>query len=635
MRRRWIVLPLLVVAIAAAALLFSRSGIEGKLRQRVVEELSDRLGGTVELDTVRLTGHDAVVLEGLHWIPDGGPVESLAVARIELDVDGASLLDGEPRIRGVRVVEAVIGLAGVDEQPAEASGGDEVERPTQALLQRGMDLTTGDLPEALTGPLSRARSVMLPDAGMALQASRLTGVRGLGEVDALEGNAWFTADGALHGELRGALEDGVAVSGNLELVTGAPPRGTVAIEGVPLGRLTTTLPLPEGSSWQGGVADLSFTTRADEGDLAPRWDLRADVRELELTLAELGGLPLMVEARQKVRIRPEPDASRVEIEDWRWSFNGVSGTGSGRVSDLDGEPDLRLVLQLEDVPYADIAAALPEQILPPEWGIQLGGTLDLTVRVGGALHDRPAWDLGWKGDWSRLSLRSSHVGEEITSLNEPFRYSISRKDREPLERVMGPEDSHFLSLRLINPDLVAAVLVCEDATFYKHQGFDERELRKALLENLREGGSGRGGSTITQQVAKNLFLSGERTWTRKLQEALLAWRLETSLDKDRILEIYLNRAEWGPGIYGVRDAAHHYFGTSTSQLNTWECIFLATLLPSPVRYHGYFHPGGQVTPRWEENMQLALERMHHQRYLDDDEYQAAASRLLRFTSCGR
>ena len=634
MKRRWIALvALVVIAAGATALLLSRSGIEGRLRERVIQELTERLGGTVELDAVRLG--DSVVLEGLRWTAADGPVERLAVARIELDVDGASLLDGDPRVRGVRVIEPRAELRAPIED-AEAVAPDAPDaRPTAAMLRRAMELTTGTLPDALAGPLARVRGVMMPDAGIALRGGSVRGAPGVGEVAEVEGNAWFGAGGALHGELRGTLEDGAALSANLEIAEGEPPRGTVAVENVPLERLTTTLPLPEGSSWRGGRADLAFTTRVDEQDLAPRWDLRADVREMELTLVELGGIPLMVAARQRLTIRPEPDVSRVDIEDWRWSFNGVSGTGSGRVSDLEGEPDLRFVLQLEDVPYADIVAALPERILPPEWGIELGGTLDLTVRVGGPLHDRPAWDLGWKGDWSRLSLRSSSAGVEITSLAEPFDYTIPRKDREPLRRVMGPEDSHFLSLRMINPDLVAAVLVCEDATFYKHQGFDERELRKALLENLREGGGGRGGSTITQQVAKNLFLSGERTWTRKLQEALLAWRLETSLDKDRILEIYLNRAEWGPGIYGVRDAAHHYFGTSTRQLNTWECIFLATLLPSPVRYHGYFHPGGSVTPRWEENMQLALDRMHHQRYIDDGEFQAASARLLRFTSCGR
>ena len=670
MRRKWLLAAVAVAVVAAGALLwFSRSGIEGEVRRRVVEELTERLGGEVVLERVRVAGHDELVIEGFRWVPGEGQgrIQSLSVAAIELDVDAAALVAGDARIRGVAVRGAVVELGEVgatesepvcrtteseptcrttesepvcrtteSESESETVAAAEAEegRPTSELLRRAVSATTDVAPDALAGPLGKLSGVLVADASITVTGGEIRGAPGIGDVVGIEGSAWLTDEGVLHGEVRGKPSTGEAIDATFDLAADRPLLGSIGLEGVALDRLTTTLPLPEGSTWEGGLVDLSFATRADAGDGTLRWDLSADVRELSVSLAEFGNLPLLVELRQMVELKPEPDVARIEIVDWRWSFNGVSGTGSGRISELDAEPDLRLVLQLQDVPYASIAAGLPEQILPREWGIELGGTLDLTVRVGGPLQDRSAWDLGWKGDWSRLSLRSSQVGEEITSLAGEFSYTIPRKDREPLQRVMGPRDSHYLPLRMINPHLVAAVLVCEDATFYKHGGFDERELREALLENLREGGGGRGGSTITQQVAKNLFLTGERTWTRKLQEALLAWRLESSLDKDRILEIYLNLAEWGPGIYGIRDAAHHYFGTSTRQLNTWECIFLATLLPSPVRYHGYFHPGGQITDGWREHMDLALYRMHHQRYLGDDEHAAAQSRTLRFSPCG-
>ena len=669
MRRKWLLAAVAVAVVAAGALLwFSRSGIEGEVRRRVVEELTERLGGEVVLERVRVAGHDELILEGFRWVPGEGPgrIQSLAVAAIELDVDAAALVAGDARIRGVAVRGPVVELVAgggdagseteTETEPCRTTETEsesetetetesatepmcrttesEDERPTSELLRRAVSVTTDVAPDALAGPLAKLSGVLVADASITVTGGEVHGAPGIGDVVGIEGTAWLTDEGTLHGEVRGKPSTGEAIDATFDLAADRPLLGSIGLEGVALDQLTTTLPLPEGSTWEGGLVDLSFATRADGEDGTLRWDLSADVRDLTVSVAEFGNLPLLVELRQMVELKPEPDVARIEIVDWRWSFNGVSGTGSGRISELDAEPDLRLVLQLQDVPYASIAAGLPEQILPREWGIELGGTLDLTVRVGGPLQDRSAWDLGWKGDWSRLSLRSSQVGEEITSLAGDFSYTIPRKDREPLQRVMGPRDSHYLPLRMINPHLVAAVLVCEDATFYKHGGFDERELREALLENLREGGGGRGGSTITQQVAKNLFLSGERTWTRKLQEALLAWRLESSLDKDRILEIYLNLAEWGPGIYGIRDAAHHYFGTSTRQLNTWECIFLGTLLPSPVRYHGYFHPGGQISDRWREHMDLALYRMHHQRYLDDDEHAAAQSRTLRFSPCG-
>ncbi|KKW67726.1 hypothetical protein AAV94_08795 [Lampropedia cohaerens] len=127
-----------------------------------------------------------------------------------------------------------------------------------------------------------------------------------------------------------------------------------------------------------------------------------------------------------------------------------------------------------------------------------------------------------------------------------------------------------------------AVIASEDSLFFSHRGVDWQALRNAWQSNLQ---SERvlGGSTITQQLAKNLFLSGERSFVRKGQELLLAWMLEAALPKQRILDIYLNQIEWGDSIYGIEAAARHYFGTSARQLSAAQAAKLAVLLPSPRR----------------------------------------------------
>ncbi len=136
----------------------------------------------------------------------------------------------------------------------------------------------------------------------------------------------------------------------------------------------------------------------------------------------------------------------------------------------------------------------------------------------------------------------------------------------------------------ISPHLQRAVIVSEDAGFYTHHGFDWKGIRDAAVRNLEAGEIEAGGSTITQQLAKNLYLSSERTWWRKLHEALIVWALERRLSKPRILELYLNVVEWGDQVYGAEAAARHHFGKSARELTPEEAALLAAILPSPRRY---------------------------------------------------
>jgi monofunctional biosynthetic peptidoglycan transglycosylase len=136
----------------------------------------------------------------------------------------------------------------------------------------------------------------------------------------------------------------------------------------------------------------------------------------------------------------------------------------------------------------------------------------------------------------------------------------------------------------ISDPLKRAVVAAEDAKFLDHEGFDWEAIQKALEKNERRGRVVAGGSTISQQLAKNLFLSGERSWLRKAQEAVLTAMLEHAMDKRRILELYLNFAEWGEGVFGAEAAARHHFGVSAAQLDAAQAVWLAAILPSPRRY---------------------------------------------------
>jgi monofunctional biosynthetic peptidoglycan transglycosylase len=161
--------------------------------------------------------------------------------------------------------------------------------------------------------------------------------------------------------------------------------------------------------------------------------------------------------------------------------------------------------------------------------------------------------------------------------------------RHELERMQARNPKaalrqQWMPYERISNNLKRAVITAEDARFTEHEGVDWEAVQKAYEENLRRGRTIKGGSTISQQLAKNLFLSPERSYLRKAQELAITAMLEFGWDKRRILEVYLNVVEWGDGIFGAEAAARHYFGVSAAQLEPEQAARLAAFLPSPKRY---------------------------------------------------
>ena len=143
----------------------------------------------------------------------------------------------------------------------------------------------------------------------------------------------------------------------------------------------------------------------------------------------------------------------------------------------------------------------------------------------------------------------------------------------------------WVPLSSISPYLIKAVLIAEDDKFWRHEGFDYEAIRKAIERDLKAKRLKFGGSTLSQQLARNLYLSPGKSLMRKMSEALLTWRMEKVLPKRRILELYLNVVEWGEGIFGIEAASRHYYGKPSSELTAFEATRLAAILPSPKRYN--------------------------------------------------
>ena len=174
-----------------------------------------------------------------------------------------------------------------------------------------------------------------------------------------------------------------------------------------------------------------------------------------------------------------------------------------------------------------------------------------------------------------------------------------------MERQAVQVQQQWVPYARISVHLKRAVVVAEDARFLDHEGFDWQAIQLAMAKNEERGRLVAGASTISQQLAKNLFLSGERSWIRKAQEAAITWMLEHTLSKRRILELYLNVAEWGDGgVFGAEAAARYHFGVPASALSQDQAAWLAAILPSPRRYQH-----GRSTPYLAERIVTIYARM--------------------------
>lgn len=183
-------------------------------------------------------------------------------------------------------------------------------------------------------------------------------------------------------------------------------------------------------------------------------------------------------------------------------------------------------------------------------------------------------------------------------------------------------DPSYVPLKSIAPAMRNAVIVSEDSAFWDHKGLDWIELRKSFETNLEKGRMARGGSTITQQLAKNVYLNAEKSLLRKVREAVIATRIERRYDKNLILEKYLNVVEFDKNVYGVKSAAKHYFGVSPANLSIAQSAWLAFLLPNPKKYSVSFHKN-KLTPFAFKQMSAIIHRLARFQRISDEEKRVA------------
>ncbi|HEY8271472.1 MAG TPA: monofunctional biosynthetic peptidoglycan transglycosylase [Pseudobdellovibrionaceae bacterium] len=194
-----------------------------------------------------------------------------------------------------------------------------------------------------------------------------------------------------------------------------------------------------------------------------------------------------------------------------------------------------------------------------------------------------------------------------------------------------PGSKDYVPLKSISTYLQKTVVLTEDSAFFQHDGFDWKSIEENAKKNLEKGHYAKGGSTISQQLAKNMFLYKDKTLLRKGLEALITTKIEKTLTKKEILERYLNVVEFGKSIYGVKQAANFYFKKTPAQLDVVESAFLAMILPNPIKYsQSYFRK--ELTPFAQKRLKRIVTDMYQYNRITEDEYNVAIAEVSSFFS---
>ncbi|MCG6921788.1 MAG: transglycosylase domain-containing protein [Acidobacteria bacterium] len=510
--------------------------------------------------------------------------------------------------------------------------------------EAGLSLTVGEL-RLTPGLRLELRDVLLERAGRLQIAAHTLDLRPRVSFRGLLGRATTVSFGKLIVRVRPGVEldvapsrwvlesrsDGqrlsrLAAGGQLQIVSAwssGRRRVSLRAEGVQLSDLVDVL-IFGCPAFDPGILDAEVQVEEGQGDTMAAL-FRVSLRGLALaSLANLGeprcpsGFGAPADIVLEVEAAVHPRAGRLRAERLRVRLGEAEASGRLAIANGWSDPTIELDLEVERLELARLLVTAGLE--PPAEDL---GSAALTVHLSGRLRDPANLVVTQRVDFTP----PPRVPPSLERLRGPFVHSTEAFDGRPVAIEVSPDSPDFVALSEVPPLFLRALLTAEDAGFYSHPGIDLRELPSAIAKNLSRGGFVRGASTISQQVVKNLFLSKEKTIGRKLEEVSLALLLDATLGKSRLLEIYLNIVEWGPGLYGLRPAARHYFGVEPQALTPKQMVFLVSLLPGPVKYQHSFEDG-VPTPYFDGLMATLLAKLAAASALSEAEYVAALAAPL-------
>jgi hypothetical protein len=302
-----------------------------------------------------------------------------------------------------------------------------------------------------------------------------------------------------------------------------------------------------------------------------------------------------------------PDASLDADMVFGKNFIAIDSTSTIHLKNIQLHPFIKytvgpskiyeLKLHTEELDAHELINSFPKGLFESLEGIQVTGKLqyDLNFYLDSQNPDSVIFNSKLKNEgfkvlkWGKTNLQK---------INSAFVYTPYEYGKPMRDIIIGPENPNFVPIDQISPDLKNALLTAEDPSFYSHNGFVEASIRSSIITNFKAGAFKRGGSTISMQLAKNVYLNRQKTLARKIEEILIVWIMENGKlsSKQRMFETYLNLIEWGSNVYGIGEASRYYFDKHPSELDLGEGIFLASIVPRPKSGLYRFEGDGSLRP---------------------------------------
>jgi len=405
------------------------------------------------------------------------------------------------------------------------------------------------------------------------------------------------------------------------LPTGTAPALVVTGEDMPLAALA---PLVPGSvKLQRSLASGRIAiTHSAPGTLGLEVD--ADVRDVTVDDPRVANLPVEWSGHTALRasVRGRDAEREIELTQLEVTVGDLRADITGRLrwprgESLPRQGELRAALPRTDCMKA--LTSLPTPLRDRLAGLSARGQLSASAGLEFDIDDPDATHLDVDVDVADCRVLSEASHADPRALMNPFEHTFPNGEK----RTVGYGAGEYATLKSLPAYLDGAFVAAEDARFFDHHGFDARQIESSLAIDLQQRAIVRGGSTISQQLVKNVFLVHDRSLSRKLQEAILTWRLEAHLGKRLILERYLNIIELGDGIYGLSEAARYWFGKPPSELGVGEAAFLAALTPAPRSISARIRRAGGIDPETQQRVRVVLRHMRHDGVIDETTYRRA------------
>ncbi len=283
---------------------------------------------------------------------------------------------------------------------------------------------------------------------------------------------------------------------------------------------------------------------------------------------------------------------------------------------------ITLKIHKPQFPAQDLFSSFPQGLFTTLDGLRVQGNLSWYLDFNVDLSNPDSLTFATSLDRHQFNVLS-YGNADLTKINGPFLYTAYDHGNQVRTFMVGPENPDFRPLDRISPYLQYAILTSEDGAFYLHRGFLPDAFRESIITNIKERRFARGGSTISMQLVKNVFLSSNKTVARKLEEALIVWLIENQglCAKERMYEVYLNLIEWGPMVYGANEASRFYFNKDASKLTLAEAIFMASIIPRPKWFKSSFDENGHLRESNAGYYRLVSEKMLNKGWITSRDFE--------------